>query len=350
MAAYITFQPKDHFNTVLYTGNGSTNAITGVGFQPDFVWIKDRQSSEHHNLFDAVRGATNRIYTSSTAAQDTASTTLTAFDSDGFTLGSSAAVNASGNNTVSWNWKAGGAGSSNTDGTVTSGATVSANTTAGFSIGVATMNSSGTWTVGHGLGVTPSVVIVRGTGASSNSWMWHHRLGDKSGDEYVFLNTTAISPANDSTVWNNTLPTSSVYSMGSNTWSASTTFVAYCFAEKTGFSKFGSYIGNGSNDGSFIYLGFKPAFVITRRVTGATGDWQLHDNKRTPFNVSDTILFPNGTTADSQADGYAMDMLSTGFKLRTSNSGKNHDGSKYIYLAFAEEPVVASNGDPATAR
>ena len=348
--AYITFQPKDHFNTVLYTGNGSTQSITGVGFQPDLVWIKDRGLTEPHTLQDAVRGAGNRLYANTTAAQSNSAISITSFDSDGFSVGSGGEVNTNSSNLVSWNWKAGGAGSSNSDGTVTSGATVSANTTAGFSIGVATMNSSGTWTVGHGLGVAPAVVLVKATGATGSWWMWHQSLGDKSGDEYVFLNTTAISPANDSTVWNNTLPTSSVYSMGSNTWSGNTTFVAYCFAEKKGFSRFGKYTGNGNADGPFIYTGFKPAFVINRRVTGATGDWQLQDNKRSPFNVSDTILFPNGNTADSQASGYQMDMLSNGFKIRTDNSGRNHSGSDYIYLAFAEEPLVSSNGDAATAR
>ena len=138
--------------------------------------------------------------------------------------------------------------------------------------------------------------------------------------------------------------------MGSNTWSASTTFVGYCFAEKKGFSKFGKYTGNGHDNGPFIFTGFKPAFVITRRISGATGDWQLYDNKRTPFNVADTILFPNGNTADSQADGYAMDILSNGFKIRTDNSNKNNSGSGYIYLAFAEMPFVGSNNTPATAK
>jgi hypothetical protein len=350
MADYITFQPKDHFNTVLYTGNGSTQAVTGVGFQPDLVWLKDRTDGDNHQWYDVVRGVTKSKQSNNTNAEITFSDGLTAFGTDGFTLGSNDQHNGSSDNFVAWCFKAGGTGTSNTDGTVTSGATVSANTTAGFSVGSATMNSSGSWTVGHGLGATPAVVLVTATGATSYWWMWHQSLGDKSGDEYIHLDRTEISPANDSTVWNNTLPTSSVYSMGSNTWSASTTFVAYCFAEKKGFSRFGKYTGNGNADGPFIYTGFKPAFVITRRVTGATGDWQLHDNKRTPFNVSDTILFPNGSTADSQASGYAMDMLSNGFKIKTDNSGKNNSGSDYIFLAFAEEPLVSSNNVPATAK
>jgi hypothetical protein len=350
MADYITFQPKDHFNTVLYTGNGSTQAVTGVGFQPDMVWSKNRNQTFNHQINDAVRGVNKQIATNNSNAQETNTGELTAFGSDGFTVGSGGTLNGNGDGIVSWNWKAGGAGSSNTDGTVTSGATVSANTTAGFSIGTATMNSSGTWTVGHGLGVAPAVVLVKATGGTSNWWMWHQSLGDKSGDEYIWLNSTAISPANDSTVWNNTLPTSSVYSMGSNTWSGNTTFVAYCFAEKKGFSRFGKYTGNGNADGPFIYTGFKPAFIITRRTSGATGDWQLYDNKRTPFNVADTILFPNGNTADSQASGYSMDILSNGFKIRTDNSNKNNSGSDFIFLAFAEEPLVSSNNVPATAR
>jgi hypothetical protein len=289
--AYITFQPKDHFNTVLYTGNGSTQAVTGVGFQPDMVWSKNRNQTFNHQINDAVRGVNKQIATNNSNAQETNTGELTAFGSDGFTVGSGGTLNGNGDGIVSWNWKAGGAGSSNTDGTVTSGATVSANTTAGFSIGTATMNSSGTWTVGHGLGVAPAVVLVKATGGTSNWWMWHQSLGDKSGDEYIWLNSTAISPANDST-----------------------------------------------------------AFIITRRTSGATGDWQLYDNKRTPFNVADTILFPNGNTADSQASGYSMDILSNGFKIRTDNSNKNNSGSDFIFLAFAEEPLVSSNNVPATAR
>ena len=186
--AYITFQPKDHFNTVLYTGNASTNAVTGVGFQPDWLWIKSRSRTDNHVILDVLRG-TNRIRSNSTGAQaDISGDGFTSLDSDGFTLngsGGGGGTNANSATFVAWNWKAGGAGSSNSDGTVTSGATVSANTTAGFSIGTATMNSSGSWTVGHGLGVTPAVVLVRGAGTTSNWWMWHQSLGDKSGDESI---------------------------------------------------------------------------------------------------------------------------------------------------------------------
>ena len=258
--AYITFQPSDYFNTKLFTGNGSTNAITGVGFQPDWVWIKDRASTEHHNFFDAVRGATKRIYSSSTAAQDTAATTLTAFNTDGFTLGSSAAVNASGNNTVSWNWKANGSGSSNTDGSINS--TVSANTTSGFSI-VKYGDSTGTQTVGHGLGSDVKVLIIKNLTSTNNWHVWHAGIPTSA----IHLNESgAKTDSWFATYQNSTAPTSSVFTVksggGDDTLGSSKDYIAYCFAEKTGFSKFGSYTGNGNADGSYIYTGFKPAFFL----------------------------------------------------------------------------------------
>ncbi len=347
--AYITFQPSDYFNTKLYTGNGSTNAITGVGFQPDWVWIKDRASTEHHNLFDAVRGATNRIYTSSAAAQDTASTTLTAFDSDGFTLGSSAAVNASGNNTVSWNWRAGGGqGSSNTDGTINTTYT-SVNTTAGFSISKWTGTGSNA-TIGHGLGVAPKMIMVKNL-ATSDSWnVYHESIGN---GKRLFLDTTGAE-SSTSDAWNSTSPTTSVFSIGTNTGTnnSGSDLIAYCFAEKKGFSRFGSYVGNGSVSGTFIYTGFKPAFVLAKR-TNSAESWVMFDNKRDPHNVVGHILHPNNTSVESDQTGgtlYVMDFLSNGFKLRGTDSLVNGSGSTYIYMAFAEEPLVASNETPATAR
>jgi len=344
--AYITFQPSDYFNTKLFTGNGSTNAITGVGFQPDWVWIKDRASTEHHNFFDAVRGATKRIYSSSTAAQDTAATTLTAFNTDGFTLGSSAAVNASGNNTVSWNWKAGGAGSSNTDGSINS--TVSANTTSGFSI-VKYGDSTGTQTVGHGLGSDVKVLIIKNLTSTNNWHVWHAGIPTSA----IHLNESgAKTDSWFATYQNSTAPTSSVFTVksggGDDTLGSSKDYIAYCFAEKKGFSKFGSYTGNGSTDGPFIFCGFKPAWVLYKVASGTTNDWTLLDNKRDSFNVAGKRLYPNNTGAESEAA--RVDFTANGFKLRGDGTDMNGSGNTYIYMAFAEEPLVSSNNVPATAR
>jgi len=346
--AYITFQPSDYFNTKLFTGNGSTNAITGVGFQPDWVWIKDRASTEHHNFFDAVRGATKRIYSSSTAAQDTAATTLTAFNTDGFTLGSSAAVNASGNNTVSWNWKAGGAGSSNTDGSINS--TVSANTTSGFSI-VKYGDSTGTQTVGHGLGSDVKVLIIKNLTSTNNWHVWHAGIPTSA----IHLNESgAKTDSWFATYQNSTAPTSSVFTVksggGDDALGSSKDYIAYCFAEKKGFSKFGSYTGNGNADGPMIYTGFKPAFFLWKR-HNSTGGWYIADNARSPFNLVDKILGPNDSNQES-AFGTVQnfDFCSNGIKLRGTNVDSNYDGGQYIYMAFAEEPLVSSNNIPATAR
>jgi len=345
--AYISFQPKDYFNTKLFTGNGSTNAITGVGFQPDWVWIKDRQSTEHHNFFDAVRGATKRIYSSSDAAQDTATTTLTAFNTDGFTLGSSAAVNASGNNTVAWNWRAGGGqGSSNTDGSINTTYT-SVNTTSGVSISqyVATGSNA---TVGHGLGVIPQVVLVKDISASNHWIVYHHKIDSSAPeDKYVRLNQAQAFA--DFDMWQDTAPTNQVFSISTNgaVNTNGNNFVAYCFAEKKGFSKFGSYLGTSSASGPFIYTGFKPAFVLIKGAS--TTDWNLYDSKRLGYNGGDAPLFANLTNAEASDYG-RIDFLSNGFKIRTTNAQVNNNNTNQIYLAFAEEPIVASNGIPATAR
>ena len=345
--AYITFQPSDYFNTKLFTGNGSTNAITGVGFQPDWVWIKDRASTEHHNFFDAVRGATKRIYSSSTAAQDTAATTLTAFNTDGFTLGSSAAVNASGNNTVSWNWKAGGAGSSNTDGSINS--TVSANTTSGFSI-VKYGDSTGTQTVGHGLGSDVKVLIIKNLTSTNNWHVWHTGIPTSA----IHLNETgAKTDSWFSTYQNSTAPTSSVFTVksggGDDTLGSSKNYIAYCFAEKTGFSKFGSYTGNGNSNGPFIFTGFKPGFLLIKN-TSATEAWYIMDIKRPGYNTNNYYLKADDYAVEGTSTSLATSLLSNGFKIENSDTSMNTDGQNYIYMAFAEEPLVSSNNIPATAR
>ena len=301
--AYTTFQPKDYFNTKLYTGDGNaTNAITGVGFQPDWVWIKNRGTTARHVLFDAVRGSQKALFSHLTDAEQSTNQygTLNSFDSDGFTVadGSSSGerTNNSSENYVSWNWKAGGSGSSNTDGVIS--ATVSADASRGFSI-IKYTGSGSASTVGHGLGAAPDITIRKKINATGD-WFVHTTLIDGSFD-FLKLNTTDTKSDSSLTGF-----TSTTVGVDNDTSQE----IIYAFKSIKGFSKFGRFTGTGSSNGPFIYTGFKPAFIITKRTSGATGDWQLYDNKRTPFNVADTILFPNGNTADSQASGYSMDIFS----------------------------------------
>ena len=341
--AYISFQPSDYFNTVLYTGTGSTQSITGVGFQPDLVWCKDRTNSYDHVWFDAVRGATKRIVSNTTGAETTASTDLTAFASDGFTVGSGSNINNSGNNFVSWNWKAGtGQGSSNTDGSINTTYT-SVNTTAGFSISQYT-GAGSTSTVGHGLGVAPKVIMIKGL-SNSGAWQFYHE--DIGNNKKLILNTDGAEIS--SGYMNNTSPTSSVFTVvnDSDVGTSGYTYIAYCFAEKKGFSKFGSYVGNGSGDGTYVHLGFSPAFVMVKR-TDTAKPWQMYDNKRVGYNPDNNQLNANDTAVEATND--FLDIVSNGFKVRTTDSTMNTSGQTYIFMAFAEAPLVSSNGVPATAR
>ena len=340
--AYTTIDKSDeYFNTVLYTGNGATQSITGVGFQPDWVWIKTRSSTYPNVVTDAVRGATNNLYTNLTDAEDSSANYLTSFDSDGFSVGSYAGVNLNSATMVGWSWKANGAGVSNTAGSITS--TVSANTTSGFSIVSYTGNAVTGATIGHGLGVTPDVIIAKSR-VSVDSWGFFHSAF--SSQQYMFLNSTA-AVATASSVWY-ALPNSSVFTVGDNaSVNDNGNMIAYCFAEKKGFSKFGSYTGNGSTDGPFIYTGFKPAFLIAKR-TSSTGNWRTRDNKRSTFNAVELVLNPNLNAAETTED--AHDFLSNGFKVRTSGPENNSSGGSFIYMAFAENPFVTSTSIPTTAR
>ena len=341
--AYTTINKStDNFNTKTYSGNGGTQSLTGVGFQPDFTWIKQRTGTTWHNLYDAVRGVTKAIACNDTDAEDTRATGLTAFDSDGFSLGSDSNANAgSGSTYVSWNWKAGGGqGSSNTAGSINTTYT-SANTTAGFSISQYTGTGSNA-TVGHGLGVAPKFIIVK---CVSHASEWIVYYGDAT--DYLKFNE-ANATADDSTRWNDTAPTNSVFSLGTqgdiNT--SGRTYIAYCFAEKTGFSKIGSYVGNGNADGTFVYTGFKPAFVLLKNTTDAA-DWNLKDSKRPGYNQVNDILYPNLNNAEEH--GGDIDILSNGFKVRTTAANTNNNGSTYIYMAFGQT-LVGTNNIPATAR
>ena len=338
-------KPTDYFNTKLYTGNGGTNAITGVGFQPDWVWIKQRDIAENHMIYDSVRGATKDIRSDGTYAENTNAQSLQSFNSDGFTLGNLDNVNKNSGSFASWNWLAGGTGSSNTDGSITS--TVSANTTSGFSIVSYTGNGSAGATVGHGLGnVVPKMIIIKGRGTTYNWVVGHNSLSTNWG-KYLTLSTTdAVETATN--IFNDTAPTSSLFSLGTalgvNT--SSSTYIAYCFSEKKGFSKFGSYTGNGNADGTFVYTGFSPSFVMVKKTNG-TGNWVMFDNKRNTFNVVDKRLVAN--LSDDEGTSDRLDFLSNGWKFRSTATNVNGSDS-YIYMCFASEPFTTSTGIPCTAR
>jgi len=349
MAYSAIVKPSDYFNTKLYTGNGSTQSITGVGFQPDMVWTKSRGNDNNHNIYDAVRGATKRVFTNSNSAESTVSTTLTSFDSDGFSLGSQDNVNANGITMASWNWKGNGAGSANTDGTLNS--TVSVNTTAGFSVVKYTGNGNNT-TVGHGLGTAPGMVIIKRLN-STGAWpVWHSKPA--SINEIVELNSTGAQQSGSS-YFNNSATTSSVFPLGTSgdVNASGGTYIAYCFAEKKGYSRISFYTGDGNANGPFIYTGFKPAFFITKRTDAGAG-WQMYDSKRDVDNPADHRLQAQSSAVELVGDANTdIDFLSNGFNLRNGDSDSNASGGTYIYIAFAEEPLVANSGTdgvPATAR
>jgi hypothetical protein len=340
-------KPNTHFNSVLYTGNGSTQSITGVNFQPDLVWLKNRNSTNEHCVTDVVRGATKYLHTNLTQAETTASNSLQSFDSDGFTLGTNANFNTNTNTYVAWNWLAGGTAVSNTQGSITS--SVSANTTSGFSIVSYTGDASVGSTIGHGLGVAPKVVIIKNRSVSYRWVVGHNNL--TSWDYYLSLNESSAE-TNANNPFNDTAPSSTVVTLGNNTGAngSGESMIAYCFAEKKGFSKFDKYFGNGSTDGPFVYTGFKPAWLLVKRNASAT-NWKLLDNKRDAYNDG-TGANLNANTNDAEDDNvvYAVDFLSNGFKMRNVNSNFNATSGGYIYMAFAENPLVGTNNIPATAR
>jgi hypothetical protein len=323
----------------------STNNITGVGFQPDFVWTKLRSQAGSHSLADVIRGGTAVLRSDLNDAEVTRANHIQSFDSDGFTLGPDGTSNLSGRTNVAWNWKANaGSTSSNTDGSITS--TVQANTTAGFSIVTYTGTGSNA-TIGHGLGVAPKMIICKQRNNTlAHDWMvYHEGIGNT---KYLNLNQTNAS-GTASTVWQNTTPTSSVFSVGTSgsVNQSGKNQLAYCFAEIEGYSKFGKYTGNGSNDGAFVYTGFSPAFTLIKR-TNSTGEWAMHDNARNTFNVVDKYLWANKTDVEGISNIY--DRCANGFKLRGTSTSWNASSSTYIYMAFAENPFVSSTGIPVTAR
>ena len=345
--AYTTINKHtDFFNTKLYTGTAASNAITGVGFQPDWVWLKSRSYSDNHSVFDSVRGVTKRLFPNLNSAEGTEAQSLKTFDSDGFTLGTDGIANGgSGKTYASWNWKAG-----TTSGITTNGSTTitptgySFNTTSGFSIIKYTGNGYANAKFPHGLGVAPKVTIIKNITQSSNSWYVHHAsLGSNT---ELYLDTSDEAPA---TTGNDVTPDATNIQLSgtsSATNGSGTPYIAYCFAEKTGYSKFGSYVGNGNADGIFAYTGFKPSWVLIKNSSSAAS-WTLYDNKRPGYNEDNAYLITDGS--DGEATDKDIDLISNGFKPRTSNSALNTSGNTYVYLAFGQS-VVGSNNVPATAR
>ena len=339
-------KPTDYFNTKLFVGTGASQSITGVGFQPDFTWIKNRNSIDWHWLQDAVRGATKVIFSNTSNAESTQAQGLTSFNSDGFTVGTDTGNNGSGNNIVSWNWLGANGTASNTDGSITS--TVSANTTSGFSI-VSYTGTGANATVGHGLNSPAKFIILKRRDATNDWEIGSDALG---WDKHLYFTTGAANSSSDR--WQNTAPTNSVFyiqtAAGNN--ASSSPFIAYCFAEKKGFSKFGSYTGNGSTDGTFVYTGFKPAFLITKCTSNSAfsnSNWMLYDNKRDLYNQMAEYLYPDSSNA-SGTNSQGMDFLSNGIKMRNTFGDANYNNETYIYMAFAENPFVTSTGIPTTAR
>jgi len=350
--------PSAYFQTAIYSGSNSELAVTNDGnsdLKPDWLWIKQRSSTEDHMLVDSTRGVTKYLQSNSTGAEATVTSRVKTLDTDGFTLnGASNPVNAAGATYVGWQWKAGGGTTaSNTSGSITS--TVQANTTAGFSIVTFTGNGTDGATVGHGLGVVPAMVIFKCRDTTNTDWrVYHQSISptnavsiNSTGAQYsassVFTSaftSTLLNLENDTGVNRNTSP-----------------MIAYCFADVQGFSKFGSFIANGVANGPFVHLGFKPAFLILRNITNAGYNWWILDNKRNTFNLTDEILYTNLNAAEFDGSGHAsnmgVDFLSNGFKVRTTNTGINNNGGTTIYMAWAENPFVTStdtNSIPTTAR
>ena len=333
----LTNQGDDYMNVVLYTGTGSPLSVTGVGFKPDWVWAKKRSATDDHVTSDALRGVQKDLTPNSTAAEATNTNGLQSFDTDGFSIGSGSGSGVWGGNSgatyVAWCWKASNAaGVSNTAGTITS--TVSASTTAGFSVVTWTYNSSG-GTIGHGLGVAPSMIIQKIRDTAGYNWdVYHVSVG---ATKRLSINTTAAEQTFTGP-WNNTTPTSTVFSSGASWYPSGDKVVSYCFAAVPGYSAFGSYTGNGSSDGPFVYTGFRPRFVLVKSST-EVNNWWLYDSSRSPYNAMNELLRPDLSNAEA-TQGYP-DFLSNGWKIR--NTGQNSSGQTYIYMAFAESPFQFAN-------
>ena len=330
-----------------YTGTGASvsisNSVNGVSFQPDMVWVKDRNNIRNHNLWDAVRGPLKELYPNLTSAEYTNTIGLSSFNSNGFTLNNGDnAWNGSGNSYVGWQWNAGGSTVTNTSGSISS--QVRANATAGFSIVTYTGTGSAA-TIGHGLGVAPRMIIIFERSPGGDDHIVYH--ASLTSNQYsIRLNTSAAQAGPSAAYWNSTSPTSTVFSVGTSGESnqSTATYVAYCFAAVAGYSAFGSYTGNGSADGPFVYLGFRPRWVMIKNTTSGAGyDWEIYDTSRGTYNLDNQVLYPDLSNAEATPAAAGLDILSNGFKVRFANGNNNPNGATMIYAAFAENPFKYAN-------
>jgi len=344
--AYSTIDdPTLYFNTVLYTGTGSEQTVSGVNFSPGLTWLKSRSNGQPNVLSDSVRGGNKQLYTADTQAETTYSQYLKSFNSDGFVLGTDSGINQSSQTFVSWNWKAGGSASNNTDGNKT--ISLSVNTTAGFSVGTYAGTGQDS-TIGHGLGAVPDWLMIKNRSSGSRKWqLWHNGL---TGTNKYLAIDRSDAELTDTASWDNTAHSNTVW----NTYGSGEAnqngenFVCYAWTSIQGFSDFGSYTGNGNADGPFIYTGFKPAWIMTKQINGASS-WIVHDNKRDPINtVTEFFTVEENDAAGTLAESY--DLCSNGFKVRTNNGDRNSNGDTFAYWAFAESPLVNSEGIPNNAR
>ena len=344
--------PSAYFQTATYTGtSGNARLVTNDGnsnLKPDLVWIKGRSNQSHNLLYDSTRGVYKQIYSDLTNSEGTATNGLQEFSTDGFKVGSYVYANENTHTFVAWQWKAnGGTTSSNTTGSKTS--TVQANTTAGFSI-ITWTGTGSAGTIGHGLGVAPTFLIVKNRTTTLDWAVYHQEMTDAG--YTLAINNTDGQVDSGTNRWNHTAPTSSVIHIGSGQQTNQNTnsMICYAFAEKQGYSKFGQYGGSGDANGTFIYTGFKPAFVLFKNSSNSGENWIMYDHKRDPYNKSFRELFPNSDSAEYTANAFDIDILSNGFKQRGANTGSNGLNRKYIYMAFAENPFTTSTGVPACAR
>ena len=357
--AYTTIDDGSaYFQTKLYTGTGSSNSVTNDGnsnLQPDFIWIKERDGTGQHGAFDSSRGVQKELKIDEDGAESTASQSVTAFNSDGFTVGTAGDYNGSDNSQVAWQWKANGGTTTTNDASSTGVGSIDsvyqANTTAGFSI-VSYTGTGSAGTIAHGLGAVPSWMVVKNRSKSGGEgWMVYHQ-GNTSAPETEHLQIHNTNATSDNDIaWNDTAPTSTVFSVkdDDSTNDSGETHIAYLWTDIQGYSKFGDYIGTGNDDGPFVYTGFKPAWLMIKRTTANA--WGIYDSARGVFNEITMNLDADRTDAENTATNYDdLDFLSNGFKLYEENDDINASGGTYIYMAFAEHPFVSSKGVPATAR
>ena len=353
MAYSAIIKPSDYFDTKLYTGTGSSNAQTGLGFQPDMVWLKNRGATSNHFLNDVLRGITKELRPNLSNSQADDNQLLTSLNSDGFTLGTSGSANTNGNTYVAWNWKANGAGSSNTNGSINTLYT-SANTTSGFSISTYIgVGDVGSRTFGHGLTKAPEIVMIKNLTANENWVVGTNYTHPTLPWKYKLTLDNNNARAESGAYFADTAPTNSLVTIEGNAGvnGSGNTLVAYCFHSVTGFSKMGSYVGNGNADGTFVYTGFKPAWILMKDI-GRAESWYIYDGKILGYNGQMGDFLANTTASVGTNYAIQVDMLSNGFKLNTTASHLNGSGENFIYMAFAESPFVSNVGEslPTTAR